>query len=309
MTLNELKYVLALVREKHFGKAAASCGVAQPSLSVAVKKLEEELGVALFERRAQQVLPTAVGLSVAEEARKVFGHVERIRDVARQGLDPLAGPFRLGIIYTVCPYLVPSLIREVTKSAPSMPLVLEENFTENLLEALRKNEIDAAIVALPVTTPGMMIAPLYEEEFIVAVPKDHPFAGQKKLSRADIATERLLLLSKGHCMRDQVLDFCPESENASVGVVNGTTLFTIREMVAQGLGITLLPASSVPRAKADADIAFGYFAAPKPTRRIVLVWRQGFNRLEAIETLRGALSEVKLNGCRALNLPVVSTVS
>lgn len=311
MTLMELRYVMALAKERHFGRAAAVCNVSQPSLSVAVKKLESELGVKLFERRSQEIVPTRLGEEIIAEAAAVFERVRRIQTIARQGADPLAGPLRLGVIYTVSPYLLPGLIRAERETAPAMPLIFEENYTEKLLEMLKAGEIDAAVLALPVNEPNLVIAPIYDEEFIVAVPKGHRLAGARKLARSDLAGENLLLLAKGHCLRDQVLEFCPEAEpgrfSSESRIVNATSLFTIREMVAQGLGVTLLPASSASRAKSDGDIALASFAAPKPRRRVVLAWRRDFARVKAIDALRVSLSKVRLSGCRMLELPAVTT--
>ena len=204
MTLTELKYIIAVARERHFGRAAESCFISQPSLSVAVRKLEEELGVHIFERRSQEVSLTAVGENIVEQAQKVLEDVRRIEELAVQGKDPLCGPLRLGAIFTISPYLMPGLVHKMLHIAPKMPLILSENYTSNLLEQLRAGEIDVAIMALPINEPGLMFMPLYDEDFVVAVPHDHPWASRNEIHRDEIRSGKLLLLGKGHCLRDQI---------------------------------------------------------------------------------------------------------
>ena len=185
MTLTELKYIVAVARERHFGRAAESCFISQPSLSVAVRKLEDELGVHLFERRFQEISLTPIGEAIVEQAQKVLDEVHHIEEIALQGQDPLCGPLRLGVIFTISPYLMPGLVHKMLQLAPKMPLILTENYTGELLEQLRAGQIDVAIMALPIHEPGLMLAPLYDEELVVAVPHNHPWANQSEIDRED----------------------------------------------------------------------------------------------------------------------------
>ena len=315
MTLTELKYIIAVARERHFGRAAESCFISQPSLSVAVRKLEEELGVHIFERRSQEVSLTPVGESIVEQAQKVLDDVRRIEELAVQGKDPLCGPLRLGAIFTISPYLMPGLVHKMLHIAPKMPLILSENYTANLLEQLRAGEIDVAIMALPINEPGLMFMPLYDEEFVVAVPHDHPWAQRSEIHRDEVRSGKLLLLGKGHCLRDQILEACPESAPRNNGTtaiqrtVVGSSLLTIHHMVAQGLGITVLPTSALQETSGDELIKAIPFEKPAPTRRVIIAWRKTFNRMPAIEAIKTAVNGLNLEGCKTLNLPPVSSAS
>ena len=315
MTLTELKYIVAVARERHFGRAAESCFISQPSLSVAVRKLEDELGVHLFERRFQEISLTPIGEAIVEQAQKVLDEVHHIEEIALQGQDPLCGPLRLGVIFTISPYLMPGLVHKMLELAPKMPLILTENYTGELLEQLRAGQIDVAIMALPIHGPGLMLAPLYDEELVVAVPHNHPWANQSEIHREDVRTANLLLLGKGHCLRDQVLAICPESNGKNRQItslqktVEGSSLLTIHHMVAQGLGITVLPSSSLKETSGDDLVKAIPFNKPTPTRRVIIAWRKSFTRLAAIDMIRQAVSSLPMEGCRMLNLPPVSSVS
>ncbi|MEF9943418.1 MAG: hydrogen peroxide-inducible genes activator [Burkholderiaceae bacterium] len=313
MTLTELKYIVAVARERHFGRAADACFVSQPSLSVAVKKLEDELGVQIFERRSQEVTLTAPGERIVAQAQRVLDEAKRVKEIAAQGKDPLVGPLRLGVIYTISPYLLPGLVRQLLDDAPQMPLLLTENFTVRLLELLRNGEIDVGIMALPLPETGMLLQPLYDETFTVAVPRDHAWADAPSVASADLKQETMLLLGAGHCFRDQVLEVCPEMARYSAATegmqktFEGSSLDTIRHMVASGLGLTVLPMSSVPVTPAgDSLISYVPFTAPAPNRRVVLVWRKSFTRTAAIEALRSAIAKVEMNGVVHLDLPAQS---
>jgi LysR family transcriptional regulator, hydrogen peroxide-inducible genes activator len=295
MTLTELRYIVAVARERHFGRAAEGCFVSQPTLSVAVKKLEEELGVPLFERGPAEVTVTPAGQRIVEQAQRVLEEASRIKEIAAAGRDPIAGPLRLGAIYTIGPYLLPKLIPILRKNAPSMQLLIQENFTHRLGEMLKSGEVDAMLIALPFDEPGVATHPLYDEPFFVAVPKGHPWETRKKVSSEELMQESLLLLGEGHCFRDQVLEICHTvraRERSGVSrTVEGGSLETIRQMVAGGVGITVLPATSVnPGAASNADlIRVLPFARPAPVRRVGLAWRRSFPRPEAIEALRKAI--------------------
>lgn len=310
MTLTELKYIVALAREKHFGRAADACFVSQPTLSVAIKKLEEELSVSLFERGSNEVSLTPVGERIVVQAQRVLEEASAIKSIAQQGMDPLAGPLRVGVIYTIGPYLLPGLVSSMIQRVPSMPLVLQENFTVRLLELLKQGEIDVAVLALPINESGFVIQPLYDEPFMVALPKSHRWANEKAIKSDDLRTENMLLLGTGHCFRDQVLGVCPELSRfsqSSEGIqrtFEGSSLETIRHMVASGVGITVLPSSSVPNPVPKESLLTYIPLADDDTRRTVaLVWRKSFGRREALEVLRDAIMECDLNGVEFLDAP------
>ena len=208
MTLTELRYIVAVARERHFGRAAEACFVSQPTLSVAVKKLEEELGVTLFERGPGEVSVTPPGQKIVEQAQRVLEEAARIREIAAAGRDPLVGPLRLGAIYTIGPYLLPKLVPIMRRTAPQMPLLIQENFTHNLAESLKSGEVDVILIALPFEEPGIATRAVYDEPFLVAVPKGHEWQERKRISSDELTRESLLLLGEGHCFRDQVLDIC-----------------------------------------------------------------------------------------------------
>jgi LysR family hydrogen peroxide-inducible transcriptional activator len=303
MTLTELRYIVALARERHFGRAAEKCFVSQPTLSQAVKKLEEELGVALFERRAAEVTVTAIGEKIVEQAQSALEQAATIKEIAKQGKDPLAGPLRVGVIFTIGPYLLPKLIPILHRRAPQMPLVIEENYTAALSDRLKRGEIDVAIVALPFDEPGMNLQAVYDEPFLIAVPREHPWANRKSIRAEDLVRESLLLLGTGHCFRDQVLNACPSLNRSSAPpgsiqkTVEGSSLETIRLMVASGLGITVLPASAIPQKTARGELlAYIPFTRPIPDRTVVLAWRKSYTRTAAIEALRQAMLAADVPG-------------
>jgi len=238
MTLTELKYIVAVARERHFGRAADACFVSQPTLSVAIKKLEDELGVLLFERRSAEVTATPAGERIVAQAQRVLDEAAQIKEIAKQGKDPLSGALRLGVIYTIGPYLLPALVRQLLRSAPQMPLLLSENFTVRLVELLKNGEIDVAVMALPLPDFGLVLQPVYDEPFMVAMPRGHAWTRRKQIPSEDLKKETMLLLGTGHCFRDQVLEVCPELSRFSSqaeGIqktFEGSSLETIRHMVA-----------------------------------------------------------------------------
>ena len=310
MTLTELRYIVAVARLQHFGRAAEACFVSQPTLSVAVKKLEDELGVQLFERGPGEVSITPAGRRVVEQAQRALEEADKVKTLAKSAADPLDGPLKLGAIFTIAPYLLPQMIPVLRRRAPRMPLVLEENYTATLSERLKRGEIDAALVALPFDEPGITVTPLYDEQFVVALAKTHPWAKRKSIAADELAKESLLLLGTGHCFRDQVLNACPELSRysqASAGIqktFEGSSLETIRHMVASGIGITVLPVTAKPAR--DELLRFVPFDEP-PSRRVVLAWRKSFPRTAAIEALRHAILAVALPGVTMLpQAPVVA---
>jgi len=308
MTLTELKYIVAVARQKHFGHAAEACFVAQPTLSVAIKKLEDELGVTIFERGGTEVSVTPLGAQIVAQAERVLEQTAAIKEIANQNKDPLSGPLRLGIIYTIGPYLLPALVKTMIATVPQMPLILQENFTVRLIELLRQGELDAAIMALPFPEHGLMLQPLYDEEFVVALPKHHKWAGRSEIAAQDLKTETMLLLGNGHCFRDQVLEVCPEMSRFSTtgdGIARtfeGSSLETIRHMVASGIGVTVLPQASVTDMHAkDGMVRYLPFTKPAPARRVVLAWRKSFTRHAAIDAVHQAVLSCQLQGVSMLH--------
>jgi LysR family hydrogen peroxide-inducible transcriptional activator len=307
MTLTELRYIVAVARERHFGRAAQACFVSQPTLSVSIKKLEDELDVKLFERGSTEVTVTPLGEQIVRQAQAVIEQAAAIKEIAKRGKDPVSGPLRLGVIYTIGPYLLPDLVRQAIEHVPQMPLMLQENFTARLLEMLRTGELDCAIMAEPFPDTGLAIAPLYDEPFVAAVPRQHPLARRKSISTEELKSETMLLLGTGHCFRDHVLEVCPEyarfASADAEGIrksFEGSSLETIKYMVASGMGVTVVPQLSVPVDK-QPHIAYVAFTKPAPTRRVVLVWRRTFTRYEAIAALRNAIYACKLAGVKRLS--------
>ena len=317
MTLTELKYIVAVAREKHFGKAAEACFVSQPTLSVAVKKLEDELELKLFERSSGEVTVTPLGEEIVRQAQSVLEQAAEIKEIAKRGKDPLGGPLKLGVIYTIGPYLLPDLVRQNIALTPQMPLILQENFTVRLLEMLRTGEIDCAILAEPFPDTGLAIAPLYDEPFMAALPAGHALAAGDSVSSDQLKREHMLLLGTGLCFRDHVLQVCPEFARFSSNTegirksFEGSSLETIKHMVAAGMGVTLVPRLAVPpealaAAEPDAPGVVRYLpihddgGAP-PTRRVVLAWRRSFTRYEAIAALRNAIYACELPGVQRLS--------
>jgi LysR family hydrogen peroxide-inducible transcriptional activator len=306
VTLTELRYIVAVARERHFGRAAEACFVSQPTLSVAIKKLEEELDVKLFERGATEVSVTPLGEEIVRQAQSVLEQAGAIKEIAKRGKDPLSGPLRLGVIYTIGPYLLPMLVKQMIQRVPQMPLVLQENFTVKLLEMLRTGELDAAIMAEPFPDTGLAVAPLYDEPFVIAVPASHPLARRKAIPAEELKKETMLLLGTGHCFRDHVLEVCPEYARFSShaeGIrksFEGSSLETIKHMVASGMGITVVPQLSVPP-EPQPHVVYVPFAKPVPTRRVVLTWRRSFTRYEAIAALRNCIFSCELTGVKRLS--------
>jgi len=290
MTFTELRYLVAVANERSFGRAAQKCYVSQPALSVAIQKLEEELGARLFERGKSEVTVTPVGARIAEQAQRVLEEMARIREIAQANRNPLAGPLRLGVIHTVAPYLLPDLIPALHEIAPEMPLDIDENLTENLETALRTGGIDAAIIALPFALAGASTEFLYEEPFEVVVPLAHRWAKRRSIHPDELPSEHTILLNVGHCFRDQVLDACPELNRAAQEVTRTNSLETARNMVASGLGVSVLPRDALTPKYHSRLVVPVPFTRPSPSRRIALAWRKSFPRPEAINAIRAAVA-------------------
>jgi LysR family hydrogen peroxide-inducible transcriptional activator len=295
VTLTELRYVVALAQERHFGRAAQKCFVTQPTLSLALAKLEDELGVKLFERNKNEVLVTMRGQAIVEQARRVLDEVARIPQLARGGRDELSGVLRLGVIPTIGPYLLPELVPILRKRAPDMPLSIEENLTGNLAPMLRDGDLDVVIIALPFSLPGVKTRVVYEEPFSVVVPESHRWKDRKNVRPAELSGENLLVLNAGHCFRDQVLEACPGQANTALPEGRaGCSHETIRNMFAWGLGVSVLPASALATRYGTRLVRAVPFTAPVPSRKVALAWRVSFDRPLAVDTLAGAIQAIRM---------------
>ena len=267
MTLTELRYIVAVARERHFGRAAEKCFVSQPTLSVAIKKLEAELGVALFERTSAEVTVTPIGERIVAQAQHVIEETAVIREIATLGKDQLATPLRVGAIFTVGPYLLPQLIALLHKRAPKMPLLLQENLTAKLAQQLKNGELEVAILSLPFADAGIVTQALYDEPFRVVMPAAHEWSKRAKIPAGQLCNETLLLLGSGNCFREQVLQTCARVNRSAASdiqqALEGSSLETIRQMVASGVGITVLPSTAADaKSAANPLIAVRPFSAP-----------------------------------------------
>lgn len=288
MTLTELRYIVTLAQEQHFGHAAERCFVSQPTLSIAVKKLEDELDVVIFERSKSAVKVTPIGEKIVRQAQTVLEQASTIKNLAKEGQNHLVSPLRVGAIYTIGPYLFPKLIPQVQKLAPQMPLYIEENLTDVLRQKIRNGELDAIIIALPFHESDILTRPVYEEPFQLALPKGHALCQQKRIQSTQLRDLPMLLLGEGHCFRDQVLEACPtlnQSFHGQQTVTEGSSLETIRMMVASGLGCSVLPESAIIGHPSTHMVELRAFEDPQPKRTVAVAWRASFPRPQAIEVL------------------------
>jgi LysR family hydrogen peroxide-inducible transcriptional activator len=295
MNLRDLRYLLALADHRHFGRAAEASHVSQPTLSTQIRKLEEELGVALVERAPRKVMLTEAGAAIAQRARNVIAEVEQMREIARRAHDPESGTLRLGLFPTLGPYLLPHVVGPLRQRFPKIELLLVEEKTEALLAQLRGGRIDAAVLALPFDDEGLEHALLFDEPFVLAVPEQHALAKRraKALRLDDLRNEHLLLLADGHCLREQALDVCQLAGANEKDGFRATSLETLRQMVAAGVGMTLLPVLAVkPPVPPQPNLRLMPFASPAPTRRVALFWRKSSARagfLREFANVLGAL--------------------
>jgi LysR family hydrogen peroxide-inducible transcriptional activator len=306
MTLTELRYIVAVSQKKHFGKAAQACFVSQPTLSIAIKKLEEELGVRLFERSSKnEIRITAIGQQVIDQAQIVLRQAQILGEIAQQGKDPLTGQFKLGVIYTIGPYLLPSLIPKLRETAPDLKLIIEENFTANLFQSLKQGTLDAIVISYPFDEAGIETAALYREPFIVALPRNHAWKERKQIRPEDLASQDLMLLGSGHCFRDQVIEACPNcmsGDSELTRTLEGGSLETIRHMVAAGTGITVLPHTSMLHNQHhESLIETRPFTQPSPCRTVAIAWRKHYPRKEAIATIRDTIQTSPLKGVEIIH--------
>lgn len=298
MKLTELRYLIALSQEKHFGRAAKRSHVSQPTLSVAVNKLESKLGVNLFERFHHDVRITDVGKRVVSQAVRALEEVDKITAIANENISQLSGPLSLWSIYTVAPYLFPLLIPILRQQAPEMPLVLGDAYTETIRGKITQGDIDLAIVALPFEESGIVTRGIYHEKFVCLLPASHHLAKEEMISPEMFEKENVLLLSEGHCFRDQVLQACPSCQYGSRDIqpVEGTSIETLKQMVASGLGVTVLPASAAHMPFYKDLVVVKPFKGVTPSREIGLAWRVSFPRPKVIDVIVDALKEAKIDG-------------
>ena len=293
MNLRDLHYLVALSEHRHFGRAAAACFVSQPTLSTQIRKLEDELGVALVERAPRKVMLTPIGHDIAERARRIVGDVEQIRESARRSQDPEAGTVRLGVFPTLGPYLLPHAVPRLHARFPHLELLLVEEKSDVLLARLHEGRLDAALLALPVHDEQLHAEFLFEEPFVLAVPGAHPLARRDSLALEELSDQKLLLLADGHCLRDQALDVCRLSGASEQGEFQATSLETLRQMVAANVGVTLLPmlATRPPVAQSD-NIRLLGFSDSRPSRRIALVWRRSSAMTAFLHDLAGIFRQL-----------------
>ena len=282
MNLRDLQYLVALAETRHFGRAARQCHVSQPTLSAQLRKLEEFLGVALIERQPRRIALTPVGTAVVERARRMLQDAEDIRALARASQDPLGGRLKIGLIPTLGPYLLPRIAPQLRRALPKLQLMLHEHQTAPLVARVVEGQLDLAILALPADIQGLQTRSLFAEAFLVAMPERHPLATRRRLKASDLSGETLLLLDEGHCLRDQALEVCGKA-GAEEQDFRATSLETLRQMVAAGFGVTLLPrlAAEGPFGSAR-GLAVRPFAPPSPARVIGAAWRRSTTRNEAI---------------------------
>lgn len=302
MTLTELRYIITLAQIQHFGQAAERCNVSQPTLSIAVKKLESELGIDLFERTKSHVRPTPVGEQIIAQSQRVLEEAATIKDIASAGKDQLNTPLHVGAIFTIGPYLFPNFIPQLQISAPNMSLIIEEGYTSSLRERLRNGEVDVIIVALPFTEADVVVQPLYEESFVLVLPEAHPLTSLEMVKHDDLDNENMLLLGEGHCFRDQVMEAMPNINKSPISsaqirtMTEGSSLETLCYMVASGLGLTVLPLTATLGSHfKNSGLVTRPFADSSASRTTALAWRASFPRHKAIDAMRNAILQGGIN--------------
>ncbi|WP_319380578.1 hydrogen peroxide-inducible genes activator [Thiomicrorhabdus sp.] len=300
MTLNELKYIVAVAKEKHFRKASETCFVSQPTLSVAIKKLEEELGVIIFERRKQDVLITPIGEKIIKIAEEILERSQMIKEIAQESQEDMTAELKIGAIYTVAPYLLPKLIPEFHKIAPNVPLIIEENYTHVLANKLQSGELDVVILSLPFDEPNIETMPLYREPFKAIIPNTYPMARTEgKISLKKMESETVLLLGAGHCFREQVIEIYPNllmnyHHDHLQKTLEGSSLETIRYMVASGAGISIFPCTSL----SDRDqglFTIKDLSGQGAERIVALAWRKSFPRMKILQRFKEAIDQINLS--------------
>ncbi len=306
-TLRQLKFLVALADRRHFGQAAEASFVSQSTLSAAIQELEDNLGVVLFDRTRRSVAPTGIGLEIAERARAILQQAEDLVDVAIAAHDPLSGPLRLGVIPTIAPFLLPRVLPRLREAAPELKLYLREEQTARLMERLDAGQLDAAILALPVALDGAESEDIAVDRFSLVCPRSHRLAGLATVGPADLANEDLLLLEDGHCLREHALAACALEGARRNSALQGTSLHTLVQMAASGLGVTLVPEMAIASGLlAGLDLHVAPLADDRPGRRIALVWRQTSGRKETFRQLAGLLREAAAPGAMFVARPAAA---
>ncbi|WP_116598795.1 hydrogen peroxide-inducible genes activator [Primorskyibacter marinus] len=272
LTLKQLRYFEALLQHAHFGRAADACGISQPALSVQIKDLEEDLGTVLFERGPRQIRPTSFGKEFARQVRDILRAVDELGELARASRDRLVGRMRIGVIPTIAPYLLPTLLRELSQDYADLDIHIRETLTSRLVQELLEGRIDTAIVALPVSEPSLTEIPLFTENFVLIRPPQE--APEPILDAESLRDMRLLLLEEGHCFRDQALSFCRMNAAMPRDGLDGSSLATLVQMVGAGIGVTLIPEMAVPVETRAATVTVSRFSTPEPSRTIGMIWRK-----------------------------------
>jgi LysR family hydrogen peroxide-inducible transcriptional activator len=289
MNIRDLRYLIAIADHQHFGRAAESCFVSQPALSMQLKKLESSLGVQLIERNSKFVLLTDVGKAITEQATEILHRVDSLKDFAKQARDPFSGEVHLGVIPTLAPYLLPYIIPEIVKLYPKLKIFLVEQQTEQLTNKLKNGKLDAALFGLPVVENDFSALPLFDEELLLAVHKSHALSKRKFIRHTDLSQKVLLLLEDGHCLRDQVLSLCHIVNATPDKSFQATSLETLRHMVASKVGMTLMPKLAC---RENDDLHYLSFATPRPTRTVGLIWRQSSAKSILFEHLTMAIKKI-----------------
>lgn len=286
MNLRDLKYLIAIAQHRHFGKAAKECFVSQPTLSTQIKKLEDELGVILIERNNKQVLLTEVGEQIIAKARQILKNVDEVREIASQYKDPGSGRISLAAIPTLAPYLLPHIVPVIRRQLPKLQIMLYELQTAACLSRLEIGELDAALLALPIEAGSLRHEILFEEPFVAATAPDKPLSKRKPLKLTDLAGEEILLLEEGHCLRDQALDLCNKIDAREISGFRATSLETLRQMIAAGIGSTLIPKlATLDKASNHNSIRYIPFEHPQPSRQIVLAYRDTYHRIPVLKKI------------------------
>ena len=305
MNLRDLKYLVTVANTHHFGHAAEQCFVSQPTLSGQIKKLEEELGVILFERTKRSVETTPIGDVIVAQAKQVLEQADLLKQQADSYQDPLVGPLRIGIIPTLSPYLMPLILKPLQEKHPQIKLILSEEFTDTLLTRLRKHEIDVALIATPVEDSNLESIPLFDEPFWLAHPQNHPLSGKKKIIISDLHDEDLLLLAEGHCLADQMMEVCHMKDRSLLGDMadfRAASLETLLQMVASGFGSTLLPALALNAySHKNSTLSISQLQLPGAYRKISLIYRHTFPRQEVIEVFTKIVLQNLPNSVHVLN--------
>ncbi|MDG0970278.1 MAG: LysR substrate-binding domain-containing protein [Porticoccaceae bacterium] len=303
MTLTELRYIVSLAQYQHFGLAAEHCNVSQPTISIALKKLETELDVNIFERSKNNVIPTPIGIEVVKQSQRVLDEASAIKDIAQSGVNQLNSALHVGAIFTIGPYLFPHFIPPLQETAPNMPLIIEEGYTSSLRTRLRSGEVDVILISMPFSEPDIVVQPLYHESFVLLIPSNHRLVTKSSIETVELDHENVLMMGEGHCFRDQVVDAFPNinkqhSDKASIRTMTeGSSIETLCHMVASGLGVTVLPKSAAMGATAtNSGLVIKPFSGICPSRTTAMAWRSSFPRHKAIDALRKAILSSSLTG-------------